>query len=101
MKLAPETANIERDGMVVTVGISEVKPGDIFVVKPGESIPVDGKIIEGETAVDASALTGESVPVDKEQAILSAPQQSIRQASSASKQRVSVKIRHSPRSSTW
>ena len=51
--------------MVVTVGISEVKPGDIFVVKPGESIPVDGKIIEGETAVDASALTGESVPVDK------------------------------------
>lgn len=65
MKLAPETANIERDGMVVTVGISEVKPGDIFVVKPGESIPVDGKIIEGETAVDASALTGESVPVDK------------------------------------
>ena len=65
MKLAPETANIERDGMVVTVGISEVKPGDIFVVKPGESIPVDGEIIEGETAVDASALTGESVPVDK------------------------------------
>ena len=49
----------------MTVGISEVKPGDIFVVKPGESIPVDGKIIEGETAVDASALTGESVPVDK------------------------------------
>ncbi|MCH3930298.1 MAG: hypothetical protein LKE16_05780 [Dialister sp.] len=43
MKLAPETANIERDGMVVTVGISEVKPGDIFVVKPGESIPVDGE----------------------------------------------------------
>ena len=65
MKMAPKTAVIERDGQQVTVGIDDVKTGDIFVVKPGESIPVDGVIIEGESAVDESALTGESVPVDK------------------------------------
>ena len=65
MKLAPKTAVIERDGKTVTVGIDEVKAGDVFVVKPGESIPVDGVIIEGSTAVDESSLTGESIPVDK------------------------------------
>lgn len=65
MKMAPKTAVIERDGQQVTVGIDDVKTGDIFAVKPGESIPVDGVIIEGESAVDESALTGESVPVDK------------------------------------
>lgn len=65
MKMAPKTAVLERDGKEVTVGIDEVKTGDVFVVKPGESIPVDGVIIEGETAVDESALTGESIPVDK------------------------------------
>ncbi|RRF95902.1 MAG: heavy metal translocating P-type ATPase [Lachnospiraceae bacterium] len=65
MKMAPKTAVIERDGQQVEVGIDEVKSGDIFVVKPGESIPVDGVIVEGSTAVDESALTGESIPVDK------------------------------------
>ena len=65
MKLAPKTAIIERDGEEIEVPIAEVKTGDIFVVRPGESIPVDGVIIEGGTAIDESALTGESVPVDK------------------------------------
>ncbi len=66
MKLAPETATVIRDGSEVTVPIAEVVKGDIFVVRPGENIPVDGVILEGSTAVDESALTGESVPVDKE-----------------------------------
>ena len=66
MKLAPETATVVRDGNEVTVPIAEVVKGDIFVVRPGENIPVDGIILEGSTAVDESALTGESVPVDKE-----------------------------------
>ncbi len=65
MKMAPKTATIERDGKEITVDIDEVQTGDIFVVKPGESIPVDGVITEGESAVDESALTGESIPVDK------------------------------------
>ncbi len=65
MRMAPKTATIERDGKEVLVDIDEVLAGDIFVVKPGESIPVDGMVIEGETAVDESALTGESIPVDK------------------------------------
>ena len=65
MKMAPKTAVVERDGKELTVDIDEVQTGDIFVVKPGESIPVDGTIIEGDTAVDESALTGESIPVDK------------------------------------
>ncbi len=65
MKMAPRTATVERDGKENTVDIDEVRAGDIFVVKPGESIPVDGVIIEGDTAVDESALTGESIPVDK------------------------------------
>lgn len=65
MKMAPRTAVIERDGKELTVDIDEVQKGDVFVVKPGESIPVDGVILEGNTAVDESALTGESIPVDK------------------------------------
>ena len=65
MKMAPKTATIERDGEQVTVDIDVVQAGDVFVVRPGEAIPVDGVIIEGETAVDESALTGESIPVDK------------------------------------
>ena len=65
MKLAPKTAVIEHDGEETLVQIAEVKTGDVFVVRPGESIPVDGVIIEGGTAIDESALTGESVPVDK------------------------------------
>ncbi len=66
MKLAPDTAVIERDGKEVTVPVSEVRIGDIFAVRPGESIPVDGTVIDGQSAVNESALTGESIPVDKE-----------------------------------
>jgi len=65
MKLAPKTAMLVRDGIETEVPVEEVQAGDIFVVRPGENIPVDGKIIEGNAAVDESALTGESVPVDK------------------------------------
>lgn len=65
MDLAPKTATVIRNGEEVSVEISEVRKGEIFVVRPGENIPVDGTVIEGETAVDESALTGESVPVDK------------------------------------
>lgn len=65
MKLAPSTANVIKNGTEMTVPIEEVRCGDIFVVRPGESIPVDGIIIDGETAVNESALTGESIPVDK------------------------------------
>lgn len=66
MDLAPKTAVIVKDGEEKTVAVKRVKKGDIFVVKPGESIPVDGVIIEGGSAVNESALTGESIPVDKE-----------------------------------
>lgn len=65
MRLAPKTANIIRDGKEETVQIEEVKKGDIFIVRPGENIPVDGIIVEGSSAVNESALTGESIPVDK------------------------------------
>ena len=65
MRLAPKTANVVRNGVEATVPVEEVKPGDIFVVRPGESIPVDGVVLEGDTAVNESALTGESIPVDK------------------------------------
>ncbi len=65
MALAPETATVIKDGKEITVPVSQLKAGDIFVVRPGESIATDGIIIEGETAVDESALTGESIPVDK------------------------------------
>ncbi|SFG24047.1 Cu2+-exporting ATPase [Lachnospiraceae bacterium C7] len=65
MKLAPQQATIIRDDVEVTVDIQEVKAGDIFVVRPGESVPVDGIILEGNSAIDESALTGESIPVDK------------------------------------
>lgn len=65
MRLAPKTANVVRNGVEATVPVEEAKPGDIFVVRPGESIPVDGVVLEGDTAVNESALTGESIPVDK------------------------------------
>ena len=65
LKLAPKTATILRDGQEITVPVEQVRKGDIFVVRPGESIPVDGIISEGDSAVDESALTGESIPVDK------------------------------------
>ena len=65
MKLAPKTAVIERKGQEVTVPIEQVKKGDIFIVRPGENVPVDGVIIEGSSALNEAALTGESIPVDK------------------------------------
>ena len=65
MKLAPKTATLLRDGAEVTVPIEQVQNGDIFVVRPGENIPVDGIVLEGTSAVNESALTGESIPVDK------------------------------------
>lgn len=65
LKLAPKTATLLRDGQEVTVGIEEVVKGDVFVVRPGESIPVDGIILEGNTSVNEAALTGESIPADK------------------------------------
>ena len=65
MKLAPKTATLVRDGAEVTVSIADVQKGDIFVVRPGENIPVDGLVLEGVSAVNESALTGESIPVDK------------------------------------
>ena len=65
MKLAPKTANVIRDGRETTVGIAEVQTGDTFVVRPGENVPVDGIVLSGTSAVNESALTGESIPVDK------------------------------------
>ena len=66
MELAPKTANIIRDGKEVSVSVEEVIKGDIFIVRPGESIPVDGVVIDGHSAVNEASLTGESIPVDKE-----------------------------------
>ena len=65
MKLAPKTAVVVRGGAEVEVSIDEVEKGDIFVVRPGENIPVDGRVVEGNSAVNEAALTGESIPVDK------------------------------------
>ena len=65
MRLAPKTATLVRDGAEATVPIEQVKKGDIFVVRPGENIPVDGVVLEGSSAVNEAALTGESIPVDK------------------------------------
>ena len=67
MKLVPKTANVIRDGKEINVNASEVLKDDVFVVRPGENIPVDGVVIEGHSAVNESALTGESIPVDKEE----------------------------------
>ena len=65
MRLAPKTATVERDGAEVTVPIGDVRVGDVFIVRPGESVPVDGEVLDGHSAVNESALTGESIPVDK------------------------------------
>lgn len=65
MELAPQTAVVLRDGVETSVGIDEVKVGDIFVIRPGDSVPVDGVIIDGSGAIDESAMTGESIPVDR------------------------------------
>ena len=70
MDLAPKTAHVLRNGEEVTVPVEQVAPGDTFVVRPGESVPVDGRVLRGESAVDESALTGESVPVDKQEGSL-------------------------------
>ena len=66
LKLAPKTANVLRDGKEVTVPVEEVGVGDVFVVRPGENIPVDAVVLEGTSAVNEAALTGESIPVDKQ-----------------------------------
>ncbi|MGN0667302.1 MAG: heavy metal translocating P-type ATPase [Huintestinicola sp.] len=65
MRLAPVTATLLRDGAEITVSVDQVTKGDVFVVRPGESIPVDGRVLEGSSAVDESTLTGESIPADK------------------------------------
>ena len=65
MRLTPKTACVVRDGAEQTIPVGQVRRGDVFLVRPGESIPVDGVVVEGESAVDESALTGESIPVDK------------------------------------
>ncbi len=65
IRLSPKTAVLLRDETEIEVGIEEVRPGDVFVIRPGDSIPVDGVVLEGNSAIDESALTGESVPVDK------------------------------------
>ena len=65
MKLAPQTATLLVDGAERAVPVAQVKRGDVFIVRPGESVPVDGVVLEGHSAVNESALTGESVPVDK------------------------------------
>lgn len=67
MKLAPQTAVLIRDGEEVTVPVETVQIGDVFAVRPGENIPVDGVVLEGSSAVNEAALTGESIPVDKEE----------------------------------
>ena len=66
MKLAPQTAVVERNGIEMEVPVSQVRVGDVFLVQPGENIPVDGVIVEGNSAVNEAALTGESIPVDKQ-----------------------------------
>ena len=65
MKLAPKTATLLRDGAEISVPVEQVAKGDVFVVRPGENIPVDGTVLEGNSAVDESTLTGESIPADK------------------------------------
>ena len=66
MKLQPKTARVERDGAIVEIAASEVKVGDIFIVRPGENLPVDGVVIEGASSVNEAMLTGESLPVAKQ-----------------------------------
>lgn len=67
MNLSPKTAVLLKDGVEKTVSVDDVAVGDVFAVKPGEQIPVDGLILSGRTAIDESALTGESIPADKEE----------------------------------
>ena len=66
MKLSPKTAVVEKEGKETEVPVEQVRIGDVFVVRPGENIPVDGVVLEGNSAVNEAALTGESIPVDKQ-----------------------------------
>jgi len=100
MKLAPKTAVLLRDGKEVEVGIDQVKKGDHFIVRPGENIPVDGVVLEGTSAVNESALTGESVPVDKEAGDrVSAA--TLNQSGFLTCEATRVGEEHSPRSFRW
>ena len=89
MKLAPKTAVLVKDGVEQTVPIEQLHIGDLFAVRPGENIPVDGFVKEGNSAVNESALTGESIPVDKNPDICSV------------RQPVSARIRRCHRSFIW
>ena len=101
MKLAPKTAIVLRSDQEVTVPIEQVHKGDIFVVRPGENIPVDGVIIEGTSAVNESALPAKASLLTKQPEILFPPQPSTSPDLSNAKQPVSAKTPLSPRSSKW
>ena len=101
MKLAPKTAALVRDGAEVTVAIADVQKGDVFVVRPGENIPVDGVVLEGTSAVNESALTGESIPVDKAVGDKVSAATTNHRASSAARLPASARIPHWLRSSRW
>ena len=100
MKLAPKTAVVLRDGKETTVPIAQVRKGDVFVVRPGENIPVDGVVLEGSSAVNESALTGESIPVDKETGDLVSAA-TVNRAFFAARRPGSARIRRCPRSLKW
>ena len=101
MKLAPKTAVVERDGKETVVPIAQVKKGDIFVVRPGENIPVDGVVLTGSSAVNEAALTGESIPVDKEAGDMVSAATVNQSALSAVKRPASARIRPCPRLLKW
>lgn len=101
MRLAPKTAVVIRDGQEQTVSIEQVRKGDVFVVRPGEHIPVDGIVLEGSSAIDESALTGESIPVDKKQETLFLLRHSISRGISVVRHPVWERTRHCPRLSRW
>lgn len=101
MRLAPKTATVVRDGQEVTVSIAEVRQGDIFVVRPGENIPVDGIVLEGSSAVNEAALTGESIPVDNRKVPLSVRQPRTSPDFCAVRQPAWAKTPRFPRLSKW
>ena len=102
MRLAPKTAVVIRNGQEQTVSIEQVRKGDVFVVRPGEHIPVDGIVLEGSSAIDESALTGESIPVDKKsRRHLFLLRHSISRGISVVRHPVWERTRHCPRLSRW